>query len=100
MGDYIQMPDGRCFSSVAVTHIFEESPNVVEAQLIQEAADLLRVRIVRDRGYLPRHTENIIRALQERIGKSMRFEFEFVQEIPREPNGKFKYFISRLPKNT
>jgi len=92
--DYVITPEGRYVGRL--DHVFKHDLHVIEAQLIQEKIDLLRIRIVKDKGYSDKDNKEIIKGLQERLGYSMKFEFEFVTEIPREANGKFKFVISKV----
>lgn len=78
--------------------IFKHEWHVVEVQLIQEELDILRVRVVKDKGYSDKDTKKIIKGLQERLGNAMRYEFEYVDQIPRGRNGKFRFVISKVTK--
>lgn len=93
--DVIVTPDGRFLSRL--DFVFKEMPFVQEAQMIQETRELLRVRIVPLAGFSTVDMEKVKSNLQERAGKEMRIEFEVVEQIPRLPNGKFRYVISKVP---
>jgi phenylacetate-CoA ligase len=94
--DYVVTPEGRYIGRL--DHVFKHDLHVVEAQLIQEELDLLLVRVVKDIGYSDKDTSEILHELRNRLGNSMRLEFEFVPRIPREPNGKFRFVVSRVDK--
>ena len=72
--------------------------NVIESQIEQESLDVLRVRIVP----APRFTTEDLKALEinlrARVGRSIHLEFECTDRIPRSPNGKFRFVISRLER--
>lgn len=74
--------------------------NIVESQIEQESLDLLRVRFVP----APRFTNEDLLAfranLRARVGGSIHLEFECTDRIPRSPNGKFRFVISRLERST
>ncbi|MBI5383774.1 MAG: phenylacetate--CoA ligase family protein [Verrucomicrobia bacterium] len=93
--DVVVTPDGRFLSRL--DFVFKEMPQVLEAQMIQEARDFLRIRIVPRPGFSEADKARITRNLRERAGNEMRFEFELVDHIPRLPNGKFRYVISKVP---
>jgi phenylacetate-CoA ligase len=92
--DIIVTPEGRHVGRL--DHVFKDSSNVREAQLIQETPDTLVVRIVRREDYGPAETERVTQHLRERLGDRMRFEFQFVDHIPRGANGKFRFVISKV----
>jgi phenylacetate-CoA ligase len=92
--DIVVTPDGR--HAGRLDHVFKDSANIREAQLIQETVDTLTIRIVRRPGYGEADSEQVLRALRERLGDRMRFEFEFVEHIPRGANGKFRFVVSKV----
>jgi phenylacetate-CoA ligase len=92
--DIVVTPDGRHVGRL--DHVFKDSPNVREAQIIQETPDTLVVRIVRRAEYSARDTERVNCSLRERVGERMRFQLEFVEWIPRGANGKFRFVVSKV----
>jgi len=97
MEDIIVTPDGRFLSRL--DFVFKEMPCVHEAQMIQETQQLLRIRIVPKPGFSKRDEDRVVANLRERVGDDMKFQFEMVDHIPRLPNGKFRYVISKVPLN-
>lgn len=93
--DVIVTPDGRYLSRL--DFVFKGLLNVEEAQMIQDARDHLRVRIVRRPNYTERDAAQILTNLRERLGDDMRIELEPVERIPRTAHGKFRYVISKVP---
>ncbi len=79
--------------------IFVNLPNVLEGQVIQEALDRIRVRVV-TRDTFGHTDERIIRAriAEERLGR-MQVTIERVREIERTERGKFRAVINLLPKD-
>jgi phenylacetate-CoA ligase len=93
--DVIVTPDGRYLSRL--DFVFKGLLNVEEAQMIQETADHLRVRIVKRPGYTQQDTGRILANLRERMGTGINVDLEFVERIPRTASGKFRYVISKAP---
>jgi phenylacetate-CoA ligase len=93
--DIVVTPDGRLVSRL--DFVFKEIAGVREAQLIQEARDYLRVRVVPNHQLADADRACILANLRERLGSQMRLELETVESIPRLPNGKFRYVISKVP---
>lgn len=66
---------------------------VVEAQVVQERIDLVRVLVVPADGYGPMVAGTIVRRLRDRLG-DVRVEVETRAAIERGPNGKFRPVIT------
>jgi phenylacetate-CoA ligase len=94
--DYIITPEGRYVGRL--DHIFKADIRVKEAQLIQEEKELIRIKIVRDNGFSKQDQNCITEGLSQRLGHSMRYNFEFVDHIPRVQNNKFKFVINKCNK--
>lgn len=96
LDDYILTPDGRYVTGLSV--LFRGVPAVREAQIEQEQPDAVLIRLARNEGY-GLSDEGIIRSeARRRLGNSIRIQFEYVDRIPREPGGKFRFIKSRLPE--
>lgn len=93
--DVIVGPDGR--EMVRFHGIFVDQPHIVEGQIIQEALDRIRVKIVPAKDFGPQDESNVIGRIQQRLGE-VRVIVETVSEIPRTKAGKFKAVISLLNK--
>ena len=76
--------------------VFKEHLPIREAQIIQERLDLVRIRYVPAAGFTPAAGRSMADRLRERMGE-VRVELESVPAIEREPNGKFRAVICRLP---
>lgn len=92
--DVIIGPDGR--QMVRFHGIFVEQPHVQEGQIIQEALDFIRVKVVPTDGFNNEDVQDIIQRVRQRLGESVHVEVELVHEIPRTKAGKFKAVISNL----
>jgi len=73
--------------------------NIVESQLEQESLDVLRVRFVPAARFTAEDLQLLESNLRARVGRSIHLEFECTDRIPRSPNGKFRFVISRLDRN-
>jgi phenylacetate-CoA ligase len=89
LNDSIVTADGRRI--FWLNPVFYGQP-LTEAQIIQEAVDRLRVRIVPSAGYSPEVEDVLASRLRERVGE-MEVRFERVSRIPRSANGKFRAVI-------
>jgi phenylacetate-CoA ligase len=94
--DLVVTPDGRFISPSVLTHPFKPIQNLRMSQLIQERADLLRVKLVPGGSFGPKDEAQLKAALQERVGAGMTIVVEVVEDIPREPSGKFRWVVSKV----
>ena len=86
--DYVRTPDGRLVGRL--DHIFKEQLDVAEAQVLQETADALVVLVVRRPSYDAASERSLLTEFHARLGAEMTIELRYVENIPREANGKFR----------
>ena len=97
-GDAVVTPEGRVVTTLFI--VFDEVPGVAQGQVIQEAADRLRIRVVREPGYSARSEQDLQRHVRRFVGPAMTVEFEYPSHdsFRREAGpGKFRTVVSRLP---
>ena len=94
--DYVLTPDGRRVGRM--DHVFKEQREVAEAQILQESAAEIEVLIVPLANYDERSERNVIREFRSRLGTEIGIRLRRVEEIPREPNGKFRAVKSTIGK--
>lgn len=95
--DVVTGPDGR--QLVRFHGIFVNQPNVREGQIIQEALDRIRVKIVPTPAFNEADIADIIARVRQRLSAEVKVVVEPVAEIPRTKSGKFKAVISLLGKD-
>jgi phenylacetate-CoA ligase len=76
--------------------VFKAAASVVEAQIVQETLDRVRVRFVAAPTYQAAHGRAICEEIRQRMG-SVEVVLEEVPAIRRTSNGKFRAVISQLP---
>jgi phenylacetate-CoA ligase len=77
-------------------YVFKDALNVKEVQVVQEKLGEIAVRLVRRDGYGSGDEAEIRVEIQRWISPQLVVRFEYVQEIERQPNGKFRAVLSRL----
>jgi phenylacetate-CoA ligase len=78
--------------------VFKADLPIREAQIVQVAADRLRVLVVPDGGTLPpAAAADLTAALRERVGRSVSIEIVPVAEIPRTAAGKLRAVVALPP---
>jgi phenylacetate-CoA ligase len=86
-------PDGR--QMVRFHGIFVGQEHVVEGQIIQEALDLIRVKVVPSGDFGVDDAVDIEKRIRQRLG-DVRVLVETVESIPRSASGKFQAVVSRI----
>lgn len=92
--DYVVTPEG--LHIMRFDYIFKDAMNVEEAQVIQERLGEIIVRMVRRPSYRPADELEISHQIGRWISPTLHVRFEYVSEIEREANGKFRAVLSRL----
>jgi len=95
--DIITTKDGRFISSSVLTHPFKPLVNIIESQIIQEDITNIKIKIVKSHAYRDEDTESLLTEMQRRLGPGMEIHIDFVNEIPRTSNGKFRWVVSKVP---
>jgi phenylacetate-CoA ligase len=73
--------------------------NIEKSQIIQEKIDLLTIKLVKRPGYSDLDTKKLLKAFSDRVGPEVLLNVEFVEDIPREKSGKYKWIISKIDRN-
>lgn len=92
--DYVVTPDGRWIGRL--DHIFKEQLDVAEAQILQETPEAIEVRFVPRQSFDARAEKELLKEIRARLGDEIAIELIRVEEIPREPNGKFRAVKSKV----
>lgn len=92
--DVIRTPDGR--HVVMLDWIFAGLFGLMEAQVVQEKLDEVRIRIVAGGEFGFADEQALLARALERLGPRVRIRIERVAQIERTRNGKFRQIISRL----
>jgi len=97
IADFLVSPDGKTISGISLTDHFGASiPGVAQIQIIQEKIDFIRLKIVKDSDFNDKSLDQMKKLVKEFFGKQMKFECEFVDKIPQEPSGKYRFTICNI----
>jgi phenylacetate-CoA ligase len=95
--DFVTTSAGELISGISLTENFAlEVAGVAQLQIIQEAVDRFRFRIVRGPDFGEASTARLAELVQQRFGTGVTYACEFVDRIPQEPSGKYRFCISRV----
>jgi len=92
--DVVVGPDGR--QMVRFHGVFVDQTHIQEGQIIQEALDRIRVKVVATDGFEENDNAEIRHRVQQRLGNEVNVIVEQVESIPRTAAGKFKAVISQV----
>ncbi len=95
--DYVVTPAGNLISGISLTENFAmRIDGIAQLQIVQETQAHLRLRIVKDPTFGDASQRQITKLVHEMFGPTMRHDLEFVDLIPQEPSGKYRFCISKV----
>jgi phenylacetate-CoA ligase len=95
--DYVVTPAGELISGISLTENFAlHVPGVAQIQIVQETVSRFRFRIVRGPGFGAASLRRLGALVAERFGPGVSYDCEYVERIPQEPSGKYRFCISRV----
>ncbi|MEK6299771.1 MAG: phenylacetate--CoA ligase family protein [Acidobacteriota bacterium] len=86
--DFVITPEGR--KILRFDYIFKDAHNVRDAQVVQRELGRLCLRIVRRLAYSQADEDHLRLQVRDKISARLIVEFEYVDEIEREPGGKVR----------
>ncbi len=92
--DYVITPEGRHI--MRFDYVFKETQGVKESQIVQEKLGEVKVRIVKRSSYTSADEAFIANEIHDWISPQLAVKFEYIDEIERESNGKFRAVKSLL----
>lgn len=97
IADFLITPEREMVSGISLTdHFAGHIPGISQIQIVQEEIDLLILNIVRDNDFGEKSRQTISRLVREFFGEKMRFQYEFLNQIPQDPSGKYRFTICRV----
>jgi phenylacetate-CoA ligase len=89
--DAVKLRDGR---TVTVFDPFVDIPFIKQGQIVQESLDRLVVYLVVEKGFGSADERTLLRNLTLTLGTSIGMATNYVGELPRSPNGKYRMVVS------
>jgi phenylacetate-CoA ligase len=97
VADFIITPEGRCISGISLTDHFGASiPGVAQMQIVQKEVNLLTLNIVKGAEFDKNSLSTIQNLVRTFFGKNMKFDCNFVENIPQEASGKYRFTICNI----
>lgn len=96
--DYVTTETGELISGISLTENFAlHVPGVAQMQIVQETRTHFRFRVVRDHDFGDASVDRLRFLVNERFGPNTRYDVEFLDQIPQEASGKYRFCISKVP---
>lgn len=92
--DILITPDGRPLGRL--DPIFKSTRGIIETQIVQTALDTIQLNIVAHESFQEAEKKDLLYEIAKRAGDGMKIHMNFLKEIPRDKNAKFRSVISRI----
>ncbi|MBL8397643.1 MAG: phenylacetate--CoA ligase family protein [Candidatus Accumulibacter sp.] len=95
--DILLAEDGSIVLAVAIALVLRDMLGVNGFKVIQETMSYTRLQLVTDDKYDKDNGELKIKsAFKSRLGKNVRLDIEYLEEISPEASGKYRYVVSKV----
>ena len=94
--DILVTPDGRFMPGEFFPHLFKEVPGVQRFQVVQNAPDLLLIRVQPNREYHQESMDTILAKTRQFMGETVQVQVELVNELSSLPSGKQRFTVSEM----
>jgi phenylacetate-CoA ligase len=97
VADFLVRRDGSVVAGVSlVERTLTKFPGVAQMQIVQEDLDHIVLKIARDPHYSAETEQALIAEFKYSVGEHNQIRIEFVDSIPQEKSGKFRFAISKV----
>lgn len=102
MNDVIHHKDGKIteWGNLEMVVNYAVGLGVVQSRFIQESYDQIRIQAVKDPSCplsLPEIEKQYTAAFAPALNNEFRFVYEWMEEIPSDPNGKLRMIVNNMP---
>lgn len=97
---FITLAGGRRCHGAIVSHIVRDQPGIVQFKTIQRSVDRFDLLLVTDDEFPAGARAIIERRYRDLFGGGVKLNCEFVDQIPPDPSGKRRYFVSEVADST
>ncbi len=92
--DFVVSQSGAVIHGAALRYVLREFANILEYKIIQETKDLTRVMLLVDNSFTSENEQQVISGFKSSLGENVNIKVEYVNQIPAEKSGKFRFVIS------
>ena len=94
--DTVLTSDGR--EMVSFYRVFSNNSSILESQVVQNSLDDFDVNLVVLKPMPGEERTALLDIMKSQVGKNSKIRINFLNQIPRSPNGKFKSVISHVKR--
>ena len=92
---FMKTPSGKIIPPIIWPVIMERITTINQYKIIQEKIDLIKVQIVKGKGFSEETCSRVKRDIKNALGEDLHIEVEIVDKIPREA-GKVRSVVSKI----
>ncbi|WP_462323591.1 phenylacetate--CoA ligase family protein [Desulfoplanes sp.] len=92
--DVIEGPNGNRLGGTFWTLVMRKTGGIDNFQIIQKAADVLQINIVRSSDFSSKSFDSTLNSIQEKLGQGIQLNVSYVPYIPPTKSGKRKFVVS------
>lgn len=97
VADFLVAADGSRVAGISlIENTLTRYPGIGQLQVVQETVDRLRVNLVRAAGWREETVDALTSFFRDALGAGLELEIDYVERIPREANGKYRFSICRV----
>jgi len=96
--DCLVATDGRLVHDSALNYVIRALQGVNAYKIVQETLTDVHVMIVPGPGLVDDVADRIVPRYRQLLGAEVNVRVETVPDIPREPSGKFRHVVTRVPR--
>ena len=97
VADYVLTKAGDYISGISLTENFADKiPGVAQMQIIQEEVDRFTFNIFKGNDFSDQSLAVLAEQVECHFGKDTRYPTIFMETVPQEPSGKYRYCISKV----
>jgi phenylacetate-CoA ligase len=96
--DFVVAADGTILHGLALIYVLRDMAGVEEFRIVQESLVHTRVEIVTGGAGNDKLGAIIQESFRRRLGQEVEVTVDFLESIPRDQSGKFRYVMSKVPR--
>jgi phenylacetate-CoA ligase len=97
--DFVTASNGTVLHGLALIYVLRDMPGVEAFRIIQESLHHTRVELVTDKRHRITLKESIQKPFRQRLGQDVDISIDYLDAIPREESGKYRYVVSKLKQD-
>jgi phenylacetate-CoA ligase len=94
--DFVVRADGTIMHALAVIYVLRACEGISQFKFIQHSVRDVEVLVVRNERWTDAACQQAISGLKARLGEETRIALRFVEGIPAEASGKYRYVVSEV----